>query len=306
MLQIAFRMIDADGNGVLVRRELLESSFGEQLGRLWKDLDKDSDAHVTREEWEGFFEHLRDRALKKLGDERGEQEYQKFIAELMWRARVDVAKATEPEPEPEPEPEQVLQSQSSECSTVEYGSRVPLAPEPEQEPRSRQPKASKAKARKGKGSSLESLVDGMETKRMRALILQLAAENPEVQQALGGTGDEQGSEPGAELEASHAQTEVGMELEVRESFLQRKPARARPREAELRAAADAVADTSPTRLARKLGADEAAAAAAASGGNGAAGPSARYDLKGKGMSRQQEQLQEMRRKHACVQFPRQP
>ena len=68
MLQIAFRMIDADGNGVLVRRELLESSFGEQLGRLWKDLDKDSDAHVTREEWDGFFEHLRDRALKKLGD----------------------------------------------------------------------------------------------------------------------------------------------------------------------------------------------------------------------------------------------
>ena len=182
---------------------------------------------------------------------------------------------------------------------MEYGSRVPLAPEPEPEQRSPQPKASKAKARKGKGSSLESLVDGMETKRMRALILQLAAENPEVQQALGSTSDEQ-SETEAEPEAS----QVGTEPEVRESFLQRKPARARPREAELRAAADAVANASSTRLARKLGADEAAVPAPAVGGNGPVGPSARYDLKGKGMSRQQEQLQEMRRKHACVPFPR--
>ena len=164
--------------------------------------------------------------------------------------------------------------------------------------------------------AVESLVDGLDDKRMRALLKQLAAENPQVQRELAGQmiedgddeddeDDEEGAESGdedtvGEIPPSGGEQPQQQELELRESFLQRKPERARPRGAELKAAAGVLADATPTRLQRELSIGEADGGATGNGGGGgggggeqglgasqaaASGMSSRYDLKGKGKSR---------------------
>eukprot|EP01043_Picozoa_sp_COSAG02_P022200 COSAG02_NODE_1147_length_14223_cov_4.760337_10_plen_597_part_00 len=544
LVDLAFRAIDTNGNGSFTHKELIDSAFGHELAQLWKDINTDGDEKIDQEEWRAFFKHIRDRAVKKMGEEKGDFAYRDVVEGLLRKAGIGLAESSlpptdselarpltqkklqvretaairlqavfrgertreqmairlaaeqkmlairghqpEPEPEPEsepepepqvdpraldegaigpkptgkarpsaaqlkvasdkiasrfatasPEPEAELEPQmtaglvskqdentltlasqrpsrhrpsaaqlkaardkiasaatspklhqepqpepgpqaepepedeatpgpevnlqstpefdpqgpkttpqddaerlvslSSECSTVNFGSivhretlqQMKLQPEsvpapapvsnfvpelePEPEPEfQRQPKLQqhrRRRRRRGNGGdagltrdagpwSIESVVDGMDDKRMRSLLKQLAADNPQIQRELADQliGDEDNDDCNADnplMNPVQPPPQQQQHLELRESFLQRKPAKARPREAKLKAAAGILANATPSRLQRELAVGETGVDSFEQQQAANSGMSSRYDLKGKGKSRA-AQLAEMR------------
>jgi hypothetical protein len=82
LVDLAFEVVDSNGNYRLSRRELRSSPFGETLCKVWKELDEDGDENVSRREWRDFFVGLE----VKLG-----ADYPTFVVDMMWMADVDVS-----------------------------------------------------------------------------------------------------------------------------------------------------------------------------------------------------------------------
>ena len=119
LLDIAFEAIDRNGRGSFTRNELVSSPFGSGLTRLWKDINTDGDENIDRQEWRAFFDLMHQRAVIKMGEEKGAMAYHDFVAELVCEAGIDLTeppvsstdlereteKVTENEVELEAEPE---------------------------------------------------------------------------------------------------------------------------------------------------------------------------------------------------------
>ena len=78
-----FETMDADGNGVVNKDELFQSSVKEMLIPFWKDLDFDNDGNLTGEEWAKY--------LKKVKIKKGELAYRRYLSYMAVHGVIDVS-----------------------------------------------------------------------------------------------------------------------------------------------------------------------------------------------------------------------